>query len=140
MWQGISDTSAWLWNKISGLFNGIVDKIKDFFGIHSPSTLFAGLGGFMAEGLGIGFSDEMKDISKQMQSAIPSDFDINARTHIKGIASDSILDSPVYAFPADGGQTIVNVPLYLDGKMITSATSAVQSRRNTSYRRALGVN
>ena len=84
LWQGISDAGAWLWNQISGFFGGIVDGIKDFFGIHSPSKLFANLGGFMAEGLGEGFGDEMKDVSKSMQNAIPSDFDLDMNGTVSG--------------------------------------------------------
>ena len=75
LWQGISDAGAWLWDQISGFFGGIVDGIKDFFGIHSPSKLFANLGGFMAEGLGEGFGDEMESVSDDMQKAIPTEFD-----------------------------------------------------------------
>lgn len=75
LWQGISDAGAWLWDKISGFFGGVVDNIKDFFGIHSPSKLFANLGGFMAEGLGEGFGDEMKSVSDDMQKAIPTELD-----------------------------------------------------------------
>ena len=37
------------------------------------------------------------------------------------------------------GSVTVNVPLFLDGKQITSATSTIQSQRNVSYRRSLGV-
>ena len=70
LWQGIADVGAWLWEQIKGFFGGIVDGIKNFFGIHSPSKLFANLGGFMAEGLGEGFGDEMKDVSKEMQNAM----------------------------------------------------------------------
>ena len=38
----------------------------------------------MAEGLGEGFGDEMKNVSKSMQNAIPSDFDID----MNGTVSD----------------------------------------------------
>ena len=75
LWQGISDAGAWLWNKISGFFGGVVDRIKNFFGIHSPSTLFAGLGDNMAEGLGQGFEKSMAQVGEDMQNAIPTDFD-----------------------------------------------------------------
>lgn len=56
------------------LFGGIVDRIKDFFGIHSPSTLFAGLGRNMGEGIGVGFEDAMASVSREMQNAIPTGF------------------------------------------------------------------
>ena len=50
LWQGINDAGAWLKDKISGFFGGVVDSIKDFFGIKSPSTLFAWIGEMNAEG------------------------------------------------------------------------------------------
>lgn len=81
LWQGISDAGAWLWSKISGFFGGVVSRIKDFFGIHSPSTLFAGLGENMAQGLGAGFGNEMNRVATDMQSAVPTDFSMNARTY-----------------------------------------------------------
>ena len=79
LWQGIKDAGQWLWNKITGFLNGIVEKIKSFFGIHSPSKLFENeIGKYMAEGIGVGFEDEMgsvsKDITKSMEDIIP---DIN---------------------------------------------------------------
>ena len=87
LWQGISDAGAWLRDKISGFFGGVVDSIKNFFGIHSPSTLFAGLGENMAQGLGLGFGDQMNQVAKDMQSAIPTDFGLDARMNLGGTAT-----------------------------------------------------
>jgi phage-related protein len=87
LWQGISDAGAWLWGKISGFFGGVVDKIKNFFGIRSPSALFAGLGDNMAQGLGQGFEKTMAQVGEDMQNAIPTDFDtpgINLSSSING--------------------------------------------------------
>lgn len=71
LWQGIKDAGAWLWSKISGFFGGIVDKIKGFFGIHSPSTLFRNaIGKNMALGIGVGFSDEMSNVSNDMKKSM----------------------------------------------------------------------
>ena len=40
------------WGKVvRDMFTGFIDSIKDFFGIHSPSTLFESFGEFMIEGL-----------------------------------------------------------------------------------------
>ena len=41
IWEGISGMASWLWAKISGWCSSIFDSIKSFFGIHSPSKLFA---------------------------------------------------------------------------------------------------
>lgn len=37
-------------DQVTGFFGGIVDGIKDFLGIHSPSTVFSDMGGDCAEG------------------------------------------------------------------------------------------
>jgi phage-related protein len=75
LWQGISNVTDWIWGKISGFFGGIVDGIKNFFGIRSPSTLFAGLGENMGQGIGVGFERAMDEVSDDMQNAIPTAFD-----------------------------------------------------------------
>ena len=78
LWNGISNAADWLWEKISGFFGGIVDGIKDFFGIHSPSTLFRDqIGENLALGIGEGFSDTMTDVTKDMQNALPTSFDVD---------------------------------------------------------------
>ena len=78
LWDGISNAADWLWEKISGFFGGIVDGIKDFFGIHSPSTLFRDqIGENLALGIGEGFSDTMTDVTKDMQNALPTSFDVD---------------------------------------------------------------
>jgi len=76
LWQGISNVADWIWGKISGFFGGIVNGIKNFFGIRSPSTLFAGLGENMGEGIGVGFERAMDKVSEDMQNAIPTNFDM----------------------------------------------------------------
>lgn len=73
IWQGIKDAGAWLKEKITGFFDGIVGGIKDFLGIHSPSKVFAGIGGFMAEGLGEGFDDQFKSVKKDIENSMSFD-------------------------------------------------------------------
>ncbi len=80
LWEGISKAGAWLWEQITGFFGGIVDGIKNFFGIHSPSTLFRDeIGKNLALGVGEGFDKEMKSVSKSMENAIPTDFDADVQ-------------------------------------------------------------
>ena len=86
LWEGIQDAGAWLKEKLSGWASGLVGNIKEFFGIHSPSTVFAGIGGYLAEGLGVGFDKEMDIVSKQMRDAVPTQFDtaIDAKIGVSG--------------------------------------------------------
>lgn len=39
LWDGIQSMATWLWDQLTEWCNGIIDGIKGFFGIHSPSTL-----------------------------------------------------------------------------------------------------
>lgn len=66
IWDGISGTAGWLWDQVSGFFGGFVDGVKDFFGIHSPSTVFAEIGGFMMQGLSDGLGGESGTVDSRM--------------------------------------------------------------------------
>lgn len=83
LWDGISGAAGWLWDQISNWAGGLWDGICDFFGIHSPSTLFRdGLGKNMALGLGQGFVKAMDDVNKDMVNAIPTDFDVSPNVDV----------------------------------------------------------
>lgn len=56
LWEGISDMGGWISEKIRGFGDNVLDSIKDFFGIHSPSTVMRDevgtmLGAGLAEGI-----------------------------------------------------------------------------------------
>lgn len=70
LWEGISGAASWLWEKVSGWASSLVSGIKDFFGIHSPSTVFAEIGGNMADGVGVGFTDNMDGVEGDMTAAM----------------------------------------------------------------------
>lgn len=76
LWEGIKSLGSWIADKVSGFFSGIVDGAKSLLGIHSPSTVFAGIGGNMGEGIGVGFMKAMSGVEKDMKKAIPTDFGI----------------------------------------------------------------
>ena len=84
LWNGISSMVSWIKDKISGFVGGIVSGVKGVLGIKSPSTVFAGIGDNMAEGLGEGFDRAMNKVSGDIQDAIPTDFDINSRVNVNG--------------------------------------------------------
>lgn len=56
------ETASDIWGKIKNWCGGIVDKVKELFGIHSPSKVFMGLGGNLSDGLSEGMkSNSIKD-------------------------------------------------------------------------------
>ena len=77
LWNGIKDATGWLLDKIKGFGSTVLDGIKSFFGIHSPSKLFEDeIGKNLALGLGEGFTDNMNKITKDMIGSVPTDFEV----------------------------------------------------------------
>lgn len=67
LWNGISNMAGWIKSKIQGFGKNVLNNLKNFFGIHSPSTVFRDqIGKFLALGIGEGFSDEVNDVAKDM--------------------------------------------------------------------------
>lgn len=73
IWDGIEEKAKWLKSKFDGFCSGVVEGVKGFFGIHSPSRLFRDeIGAQLAAGVGLGFTDEMRSVAAQMQKSIPT--------------------------------------------------------------------
>jgi len=86
--QGLVDGVLAIGDLIKKAANSLLDKVKNAMGIHSPSTLFRDeVGTYLASGLAEGFVNGMSDASKQMQAAIPTNFDFNVGTNINGSLS-----------------------------------------------------
>jgi uncharacterized membrane protein len=71
IWSGIQGMGQWFSDQVGKFFNGIVSGAKKLLGIQSPSKVFAGIGENMAQGLGLGFQDEIQTMQSQIQEAIP---------------------------------------------------------------------
>jgi phage-related protein len=90
LWNGINNAKDWVLGKIKGFGKSILNGIKGIFGIHSPSTVFRDqVGKNLALGLGEGFEDEMKEVTNEMQNAIPTSFDTDVNIGSNNIASGS---------------------------------------------------
>ena len=85
LWNGIKDMGSWIGEKIKGFGDGILNSLKNFFGIKSPSTLMRDqVGRFIAEGIGVGVEDNadkpldaLKTLSEDMAE---QDFNFNDAT------------------------------------------------------------
>lgn len=84
LWEGIKSLGSWIADKVRGFFSGIVDGAKNLLGIHSPSTVFAGIGSNMGEGIGVGFEKAMSGVEKDMLNAIPTEFNVGADVNMSG--------------------------------------------------------
>jgi hypothetical protein len=73
LWNGINDMVGWVKSKIQGFSDSILNGIKSFFGIKSPSREMAWVGRMLDEGLAVGISknadqplDAMEDVVGDM--------------------------------------------------------------------------
>ena len=72
--DGIKNGFVNMWNSfkqtVENVFTGLVDGAKSFLGIASSSKVLAGIGGYMAEGLGQGFDKEFSNVKRGIQSQL----------------------------------------------------------------------
>jgi phage-related protein len=90
LWEGISGAAGWLWEQVSGWASSLVDGIKNFFGIHSPSTVFAEIGTNMGEGVGVGFGESMDGVSADMTAAMGGAGQLTAAEAVRAV-NDGII-------------------------------------------------
>ena len=82
--NGFTSMGNFIWDAIKKVGSSMLDGIKSFFGIKSPSRVMKNqVGTYLAEGIGIGFEDTMKNVSKDMANAIPTDFDTTINANYK---------------------------------------------------------
>lgn len=93
IWEGIKNAKDWILGKLKEWCGNILNGIKSFFGIHSPSKVFKDqIGTNLALGLGEGFSNTMKDVTKEMSNSIPTEFEINAKENITSSTNTNKVD------------------------------------------------
>ena len=90
LWEGISGAAGWLWDQVSGWASSLVNGIKNFFGIHSPSTVFAEIGTNMGEGVGVGFGESMDGVSADMTAAMGGAGQLTAAEAVRAV-NDGII-------------------------------------------------
>lgn len=73
LWEGIKGLKDWLQKKLESAADWLPKWVKDKLGIASPSKVFKQLGKFSAEGLGVGFVDQMKKVKQSIVNAVDMD-------------------------------------------------------------------
>lgn len=116
--QGLKDGIAGMWDNIKDWFNekvnSLVGGVKRILGIHSPSKVFAGIGGFMAEGLGEGFGDEFASVKKDIEGSM--DFDagtITADANISRNYTSGYYGAASTSGGGDSGRIVMLLEQYL---------------------------
>lgn len=134
LWEGIQNAAGWIRDKVGEFAKGILDGMKHALGIHSPSRLFRDeVGKYIAQGVGVGFEDEMGNVSKQMIDAMPS-ADAFAQSYDLGTVSAAQQASSGYGYGSQSNivdaivEALRNVRVVLDdevaGRFVTKTVTA----------------
>ena len=137
LWNGITGMGSWLWSKVTGFFNAIIDGIKSVLGIHSPSRVMnKEVGRFMALGLGEGFEETLGKTYRKMQSAV----DMETQKLSANLTSNQVLKTQVednrqarLESIDNNKEVIVNTTTKLDSKVIARETNKVNARQKLQY-------
>ncbi len=89
LWEGYQIPRFWIADKVSG-FSPALWLVQSLLGIHSPQLLV--IGENMGLGIGMGFTDAMRGVEKDIAGAIPTDFDLDMKTGIHKVMNDTSLD------------------------------------------------
>lgn len=72
LWEGITGAAKAVGDGIRNLCTGLVNGVKSFFGIHSPSTVMAQLGEYMSLGFANGIADSGNAVDRSMNDVMRS--------------------------------------------------------------------
>lgn len=144
LWNGITNKLSWLKEKISGFASSVLDGIKGFFGIHSPSTEMAWVGDMLDRGLAEGMLDNMTTPVKAMQRVTGGVLD--AATGMDGLAIERNLQTSKNATVASQAATLGGLAGKLDliltalerGQIITIDGKQLIGATADGYDTALG--
>ena len=91
LWNGIGNKVSWIKSKIGGFTKSVLNSIKSFFGIHSPSTETAWMGDMLDQGLAEGMLDNIDAPVKAMKRVTGGVLD--AAQNVNGVQLGSQLQS-----------------------------------------------
>ena len=104
-----------LTNNVRNMMSRVVSSVKQQMQIASPSKVFAKIGDFMAQGLGVGFTDEMQDVTKSIQGSMPTSLSKIGISGVKGgYAGVTAAEDMVAAFK----QALAEVKIELDDQSV----------------------
>lgn len=146
LWKGVKDKLSWLKNKLSSFATSVLDSIKDFFGVHSPSTETEWLGKMLDEGMAVGVeknADEpikaMDDLSSKMLTAASGEGDLTLErriSHTFNVGAAAPVDNLGAKLDQIYKAILSGQVIMLDGKTLVGST-AVRYDNELGQRRVL---
>ena len=138
LWNGISDKASWVYSQITSLGSNIITKVKALFGVASPSKVFKEIGGYLAEGLGIGWEEGMDDVNNKIDKDIKYEGEMNVVADANTLSAENTVTAGANKSDVESDQPIiVNVYTTVDGKVIGQTSYQYMKEQMSSDERGL---
>lgn len=131
LWNGISGSYDWIKRKIKGWIGNVTNFIKKMFGIHSPSTVMRDeVGKYLAQGLGVGFDNELDSVYKDMQKAVDIETDkMSANVQTSGTYQMAMAGLPTFNLLDNTNNT---TQLVVNGKVLAEVVNEENRNREVA--------
>lgn len=136
LWNGISDMGTWIAQKIKGFGQNVLQSLKDFFGIHSPSRVMHDeIGEMLGAGIGEGLVDSMTRVKRQIKGVAGTITGSMQDIYAPNDYTESVksMNAPRgYKMRSENESSmIIELPVYLDGEIIYKNQQKVSRRHGT---------
>lgn len=124
--KGIDNGTSKAKKAFANLSNSTVKAAKKKLKIHSPSAVFRDeVGKMVAQGFGIGFTEEMKTVSRNMANAVPKNFSVSPDITNANIAEGRINNNlnMIESFKAALKQMKIELDEEVAGKFVERTVS-----------------
>ena len=135
--QGIRDGKSGVVNEVRRALEAAAEAARAAMDINSPSKVFAEIGDYMAQGIGVGFTEQMRAVARQIADSIPVPESPQVSAYQR--ASEATVNGIAAAMQGGGvsDRIVVEVPVYLDGREVTRIVAdhlpQVSKQRGVTY-------
>lgn len=129
LWNGLKSAWEGLKNKVSDLAGSIVGKFKSVFGIKSPSRVFRDeVGKFVAQGIGVGFENELSNVYDDMQKAV----DLETEKMSATVQTGNVYNKVMNTTPVQVNGTYTST-LEVNGEVLAEVVNDVNEKKDLQY-------
>ena len=127
-----------LWNGIKGIGRGIINGFKSIFGIHSPSTVFAEIGGYLMQGMSNGITQSADGVDRSLEEVSAGALKVaqNGAEHL--LAALNSEDDPVIRPVVDLSDAESSLG-WMDDQMAGSYTRSLNVQRSAALAGAVSA-
>ena len=127
--EGMKNVGTAIWDGIKSVGESLVNGFKDFFGIHSPSRLMRDeIGKYIAQGVGVGFEDELSSVYDDMQKAV----DLETEKMSATVQIGSVYNKVMNTTPVQVNGTYTST-LEVNGEVLATVVNDVNDKKDLQY-------